>query len=237
MGKVDSFSCVLINHQTQIVSPDDDASYLIASSGVTGDDWPGHEDHIATWHNTFGWVFQPPKRGTFVYDELRGQQLRYDGTNWTKASQFTVEGSGDQDYTAGFVALTNWDTPTKIDGPGSYGAFSFASGVLKLERDVKQVTLKAVVGGRQTSSGNLNHFVARIEKSTDGGSNWNAIGAEVGDSTYNNSGMSEGSMALCAEDYDANEDDEYRIAIKQTGGTGTITAKGLGIHWHACERI
>jgi hypothetical protein len=237
MGKVDIFSCALINHETQIVSPANGASYLLASSSVTGDDWPGHEDEIATWDDLFGWHFQPPVRGMRVYDELRGRSLVYTGTLWIKASTATVEGSGDQTLTGSFVVLTNWATPAvgEIDGPGGYGCFTFASGVLTAERDVNLIKIGCVVGVTQTASGSQNTFVARIEKSPIGGGGYAAIGPEIGGNTFTHTAMTMGSVHLCAEDYTALDGDLYRVTIKHLNGSGTLKCMGAGLHLYAKE--
>ena len=239
MGKVDTFSCALINHQTQIVSPANNASYLLASSGVTGADWPGHEDEIATWDDTFGWVFQPPVRGMCAYDELRGRSLIYTGTLWIKASTATVEGSGDQALTGSFAALTNWAAPAvgEIDGPGSYGCFTFASGELTMERDAGLIKMVATVNVTQTASGSQNDYVARFEKSPVGGGGYALIGPELGATTFTDTAMKEGSVTLVAEDYGSLDGDKYRITVKHTSGSGTLKAVAIGNHWHTTEVI
>ena len=236
MGQIATYSCKGTKSTFQPVSPAHNDSWLLDSSGLIGVDWVGHESEIVTWHSLLGWLyFGPPQKGTRAWDEPREQWLIFDGTIWRKSSQFSVDGSGDQTLTGSYAKLTNWGTPTKEDGSDSYGCFDFASGVLELIRDQGQINLRAAVTVEQTASGNQNDFAVVFEKSTDGGTIWTSLGPITGGNTFSNAAMIRDEGVPIYEDHSAASGDKYRVAVKQTAGSGTLKAMGSGLHWHAEE--
>lgn len=139
---------------TPPTTPTNGDCYIVGAS-ATGV-WAGHDDDVAVYYTTGGWIYIDPVVGLRAFDRDTDAYYRFDGADWVQEVVATGNVSGPASSTAGNIVVFD-DTTGKIIEDGGQ---PLPAGFLVGTTDTQVLTNKVIDGANNTLNVRLNADVS-----------------------------------------------------------------------------